>query len=316
MDEQKNNNLKSNAQMHNIGKFFVGFFIVVVGLFILANNVGWIDLSEIQINWSSLWPILIILFGLSMITSKGAKGMIFGIFVSIITVIVCMVFIFVPGVDLRNEGEIITQERVVSGFNEIDLRGFGNLIIEQSDKESLKMEARKRILSKIETKVDDGRLVIEFERMWPWEFFNPKEQINFYVSAANLNKISVSGAANIESRNIKSENFEINVSGAAKSDLNIETKNLKVDISGAGKFFLAGIADNQFVSISGAGKYDAENLKSQEVKIRISGAGESVVSAEKKLIANISGASRLYYLGNPEIIKEVSGTSSIDKLIR
>ncbi|MBI5621564.1 hypothetical protein HY933_01710 [Candidatus Falkowbacteria bacterium] len=42
-------------------------FLVVLGLAFLARNLGWLSVDI----WSVVWPVLIILLGLSLLSKKG-----------------------------------------------------------------------------------------------------------------------------------------------------------------------------------------------------------------------------------------------------
>lgn len=297
------------------GKFFIGLIVVVFGLALLANNSGYIHLQNINLNWSFFWPIIIILVGLSMLSSRSWLGTILGAIFTLLILAVIFAFAFNSNFNaFTRPGNVISQTRTVSNFNKINLEGIGQLNIIQGDSESMSIEAPENILKNIETKVDDNILEISYEHNWPFIFFNPSNKIKFNVTAKNIDEIKTSGAATINSNEIKSDNLKVEISGAGKAQINVEVKNLETKISGAGDFIINGSAEKENISVSGAGQYNGKNLTSQEAVVRISGAGSATINASQKLDVKISGAGKVDYLGEPKITQEISGAGRINKI--
>lgn len=305
-----------SGRSFGIGRFFVGLLIVLVGLAFLAHNAGWIDLSGVNINWEDLWPVIVILIGLSMLSCRGFFGMTIGIVVALAVMAAVFLLVFNSSSVTFGSGRIETQERIVLDFNEIALSGWGNVTIRQGDSEALTVEAEDNILPRIRTEVRGGRLVIENEQAWPWGLFRPSKPVNIYVTAKNIGKLSVSGAGTIISQSIKTDALDVGISGAGKVDISVETETVESRISGAGQFVLSGSAKRQRVEISGAGKYEAGQLKSEEAVIEVSGAGSATVDAASSLDVEISGAGKVNYIGEPRITQRISGAGAINKLAR
>jgi hypothetical protein len=300
----------------NLGRFLLGFVIVVVGLVYLAKTTGWINLN-INFDWANLWPLLIIFIGLSLISFRGWVGAIIGILVTLIVLGIVALLVFnvvAPGWNVQGSGKVIQEERQVANFNKISFAGTGNLIIVQTSTESLRIEAEDNIVPRISTRVDDQTLIIEYRAAWPTFWFNPTKPINIYVNVKDIQKIEGSGATTIKSDSIKTDKLEITGSGMTKAELSIEVGQLVSEISGAGDFIISGKADNQDSTISGAGKYEAKQLLSKDAKVEISGAGQATVDAQDKLDVEVSGAGQVFYIGNPKISQKISGAGKVEKL--
>ncbi len=184
-----------------------------------------------------------------------------------------------------------SESRNVSGFDEVELNGIGNLSIQQADSESLTIEAEEDVLSKIKTEVDNGRLIIGPE---PGTSINTTEPINYKLTLKNLNALKVSGSGDVE------------VEG-------ISTDELAVTINGTGDVEISGTADNQEIDISGSGDYRAQDLESKQVKIEVGGSGSAIVNVSDELDAEVSGSGSVEYVGNPTINKDVSGVGKVRK---
>jgi hypothetical protein len=64
---------------------------------------------------------------------------------------------------VRGSGNVITESRDVSGFNEIVVLGSGNVVVEVNGSESLTVEAEDNNMPQLKTHVRDGRLPFSVE---------------------------------------------------------------------------------------------------------------------------------------------------------
>jgi Putative auto-transporter adhesin, head GIN domain len=198
-----------------------------------------------------------------------------------------------PAGNTAEEPSNVTSEsRNVSGFEEIELQGVGNLSIQQTGSESLTVEAEEDVLPKIRTEVENNRLIIAPE---PSTNLQITEPINYKLTVKDLNALKLSGSGNINAEGIS-------------------TDELATTISGAGTLKAAGETDSQDIYISGAGNYEAEDLESKEVKIDVGGAGSAIVNVSDELDAKVSGSGSVKYMGDPTTVKQdVSGAGRVSK---
>jgi Putative auto-transporter adhesin, head GIN domain len=188
-----------------------------------------------------------------------------------------------------NEPSKVTKEsRNVSGFKEVELRGIGNLSIEQTGSESLTVEAEADVIPKIKSRVVNNRLIIGPES----NTIHTTKPITYKLTVKDLSTLEVLGSANVEGTGI-------------------ETDRLAATISGAGNVTMDGKADEQEINISGTGTYQAQNLESKEVRINVAGAGSAIVNVSKELEAEISGVGSVEYIGDPTVKQDVSGARQV-----
>jgi len=212
---------------------------------------------------------------------------------------------------VRGSGDIETEERDVSGFDEVYLSGVGNLIITQGDEESLTIETDDNIIPLIKTDVFGNRLNISFRRGYN---FMPTVKIKYYLTVIDLDKISLSGAGDIDCEGFSTDKLEFEISGAGDIDFNINAESVETTSAGAGDINLAGKVDSQEIDISGVGKYDAEELESRECSISLSGAGSVTVNTSEELDISISGVGNVYYAGDPHITQDISGLGRVKSI--
>ncbi len=221
---------------------------------------------------------------------------------------------------IRGSGNVIQEDRAVSGFDKIEISGVGRIILTQGDDESLSIETDDNLMEYIKTEVKGDTLEIDFTddivlSRGGRSVLDPSAGFIFRISVIDLERISVSGAANIQAEKLKTDRFEINFSGAG--DVNIEDLNadhLEIVVSGAGDVELAGRVESQEIRLSGVGRYQAFDLESQNASVVISGAGGANLWATESLSVTISGAGDVEYYGDPSVDPEISGLGRIQGL--
>ena len=191
----------------------------------------------------------------------------------------------------NESGSVVSESRDVSGFDEVELSGVGNLSIRQTGSESLTVEAEEDVLPKIGAELVDNRLVISPE---PNTSIQTSEPINYELTVKDLRGMELSGSGGIEAEGISTDKLGIN-------------------ISGSGAIKASGSADSQKIGISGSGAYRAEDLESKRAEVDVEGAGSAVVNASEALEAKVSGAGSVEYVGDPTIEKDVSGAGRVSK---
>ena len=241
----------------------------------------------------------------------------------VIIVLVVAATACIPSVQprlIKGSGNVIVEDRNVSGFDQIAMAGAGQIIITQGDKESLSIETDDNLLEYISSEVKGDTLEIDFTKdiilsSGARNSLQPSAGFVFRISVIDLERVSVSGAADIYSDKLKTDRLVINFSGAGKikiGDLNASW--LDVSLSGAGDVDLAGKVESQDITISGLGHYGAFNLESQEASVSISGAGGAELWATETLDVVISGAGDVDYYGSPSVNPEITGLGRLQGL--
>ena len=140
-----------------------------------------------------------------------------------------------------NTDHVHTEKRDVSGFDQVALTGFGELVIKQGEEESLTIEAPQDILSRIETEVVDGKLIIGISRSWlDWigdmlsAGFAGK-RVFFDLEVKQLPSLEILGAGRVRASKIESDRLALELRGAAEVNIeSIEAERLRVSLPGAG----------------------------------------------------------------------------------
>jgi hypothetical protein len=190
----------------------------------------------------------------------------------------------------RGSGNIVSEKRSVSGFSSVDVSNAFVVEIVAGKDFSVEVQSDDNIVPLIKTDVSGGTLHIETEKS-----VSTKNEMTVRITAPEIEKIESSGVA------------KINASG-------LTGKSLAISTSGASKIVVAGEAADLSVDVSGASNVDAEKLNAVNARIETSGASKVYVNVSGELHAQASGASHIFYSGEPKTVDvDKSGASSVTK---
>ncbi len=212
---------------------------------------------------------------------------------------------------IRGSGDIVREDRDVSGFDSLEFAGFGRLIVTQGNVESLSIEVDDNLLRYIDTDVVGDTLKIEFDDNI---VLRPTDgSIIFRLSVIELISIDISGAGTFEIDDLVTDELEVTLSGAGKIDIDsIEATELRVVVNGVGNIDISGTVESQEIEVSGLGDFNAWDLESQEATVNISGVGDADIWVHEELDITISGAGSVSYYGDPDVSQSVSGLGSVN----
>ena len=213
--------------------------------------------------------------------------------------LLALLLLITPGLAISScIDPIVKQERKTGSFTGVKVGGAFDVVIRQTGKHRVVVEAEQDVIDKVRTEVKSGVLHVEMVRDWSW---GNNDEVTVYIELADLELLHVSGAGDVEAvTSINADDLEIKVSGAGDLDMEVKAKVMDVTISGAGDMKISGTTDRQKVKLSGAGDYHGQELKSRHTYAKASGAGTARVYASQELEAYASGAGSIKYYGDPE----------------
>jgi hypothetical protein len=192
---------------------------------------------------------------------------------------------------IQGSGNVISENRTVSGFDTISFSGNGRLELDQNGTESLSISADDNILPLVIAEVHGTKLELHLKT---GVNVSPSRQIVYKVGARNLIGISSSG----------------DTSTFAKG---IHTSSLRLTLAGSGDMSAEGSSDHQEITLAGSARYDGASLRSKFASIDIAGSGKATLAVSDKLDIKIVGDGSIKYIGDPTVNQTVLGSGSISK---
>jgi hypothetical protein len=204
------------------------------------------------------------------------------------------------------------EVRSVSSFSGIKVSGGIDVYLSQSNEYALAVSASEdKFRDEIKTEINNGVLTISFNG---GAFrSNGDKNLRAYISFKDLESIEATGACDITvNGNFRANSVRMKLSGACEIKGTIQIDNVQLNLSGASTVKLNGTIQNLKIDASGASDVKNYDLVVDNCMANISGASDVKLTINKSISAKASGASSLYYKGNPDR-KDVSmsGASSI-----
>ncbi len=236
--------------------------------------------------------------------------------------------------NIFTEEEIITEEKDFTDFTYLDVSSAFDVEITRSDTFSVIISAEESLFELIDVSRAGNTLKI---------YLNPRHIFTDFTLGAKTLKVEitmptlygleisgashgtlsgfkssddfslvVSGASSLETVDIRVGNAGFEVSGASRVSGNLTADDADFKVSGASSIDLSGSADDIVLHVSGASRVDLADFPVDDTEVILSGASEITVNTKGRLDSVLSGASRLYFYGNPIMGEaDVSGASTI-----
>jgi len=213
---------------------------------------------------------------------------------------------------VQGSGNVVTEQRPVSGVTEVAFTMSGSLTIEQNGNEALTLEGEDNILPLITTEVQGSRLTIGTK---PNTSFTNTKPLNFRLSVKDLAYIGSTGSGEITMDSLKGKEVRMEASGSGATKIGgIAADSITASITGSGGVTTSGKVEKQDVTISGSGKYDGSQLESKSATVVTSGSGDATVRVSDSLNATVNGSGSVRYIGSPTVTKKVSGSGAITQI--
>jgi hypothetical protein len=217
------------------------------------------------------------------------------------------------GKHVHGNGNVVTQDRSVTSFKNVEVGGAAKVFVSQGDQHSLKVEVDENLQQFVEVFQEGDKIIVRERHGYN---IDPTGDLKIYVTSPVYNVIDVSGACDIigETAINNPEDISMHISGAGTMKMEIIAPSISAGLSGAGNIDLKGETKTADLDLSGAGHAHCFDLKSENTKVEISGAGSAQVFASVRLNAEVSGAGSVDYKGGASVDQHVSGAGGVHKV--
>jgi len=230
-------------------------------------------------------------------------------------------------------GNLVTQEFEFSDFSRVEVGSAFQVKIVQADSYRVSVTADDNLFKYIQVSKQGETLKVGLKLMPLRPLFTTlraeismpriydldlsgatRGTVSGFSSTENLD-IEVSGASSLNLAEMSAGNVEFELSGASKARGDIKAGgNARLDLSGASSIQLQGSAGDLVIDASGACLVELDNFPVDNVDVKLSGASGATVNLDGRLDADLSGASRLSYIGVPTMGDiHMSGGSTVSK---
>ena len=214
----------------------------------------------------------------------------------------------IGGYGIRGSGHAVREQRTVPAFSGVEAHGGVHVVLETGP-QSVEVEADDNVIGLLETRVEDGRLEVGFQRfanVWSAEVF-------VRVAIPEVTYLSASGGSDIRAELAPAEALELSASGGAVVRASgIQVATLTASGSGGSRLQLAGSAGDVQLRMSGGTRIKAARLEARSVKVSGSGGCTAEVNAMESIRGSLSGGCDVHLTGKASSRVKTSGGSSVD----
>lgn len=196
-----------------------------------------------------------------------------------------------------------------SNFTKVDAGETFKINITKDAAFSIKAKGCANDLAHLDISVVNGFLKIKYNT-----YNSNRNQVEIDITMPSLLQLNLSGAARCTATGFQHQTMANRavISGVAEYTLHGAALNTYIDASGTAKLTVTGSTESLAGNLSGASQLQAYNLQSKEADIATSGTAKAYVQVQQMFFAQATGASRIYYKGNPTVKEiETSGTAKV-----
>lgn len=203
---------------------------------------------------------------------------------------------------ITGSGNVISEKRTVQGnFKSVSVNNAIDLVIEQSDKTEITVEADDNLLKEITTTVENGILVISCK----YGNFHNVTSKKVIVKMPIIEELEARSASTINSKSVlKGNSLSLSSSSASSIHATVEYETIQLDGSSASNQTIKGKALHLETSASSGSAIDASDLLANEVTANSSSGGSIMVHPIVSLKAEASSGGNITYNSTPKSIQK------------
>ena len=207
------------------------------------------------------------------------------------------------GIKVIGSGNTVSKTYDYSDFTTINAQNGMHVELTHSDSFSVEVVADDNVIDHIEVNKSGDTLRIK-----------PKPNAQFRdatltakVTMPELHRLELSGGSHVNLAGFSSNHdLSVKLSGGSHvSDFitpsDITAGNVDFNLSGGSHVRLTGSADDLDIDCLGGSHIDLEGLSANNADINLNGGSHATINISGTLNIDISGGSKVYYLGNPKM---------------
>lgn len=208
----------------------------------------------------------------------------------------------------------IQEKKSLSEVTRIHIDGVFNLMLIQSDQESIEVEGDEELIKKLLIDQDGDLLTLSMEEDIEDNFFT-KEELRITLSLKDLKELKYDGVGNVKTNGIfKVDQVRLIGTGVGNLELDLDAQQIDADFDMVGNINLQGKSNRAFFTNNGVGNLDASNLIVKDMEINSSGIGKVEIHCNGDLSLVVDGIGSVSYSGHPRVLKkEVSGIGKVEE---
>lgn len=205
-------------------------------------------------------------------------------------------------------GHVVDQNRNLSDFSFIEVEDGIDVYLTPGSATTVMVKADDNLVDKIQTKVSGQVLSIEMSGS-----YRQAKKLEVHISLPKIAGIAASGGSDVYStKRFDVSDLKLELSGGSDISFELNADKLYCTLSGGSDADLKGTVNVLKAQTSGGSDLKAKYLEIRKCELYASGGSDAYVWVKDQLEMEASGASDIYYRGQPNITRQrASGASDI-----
>jgi len=213
---------------------------------------------------------------------------------------------------LRGSGPVVSEHPSLPSFDQIHASISFQVHVSPGQDTSVTLRFNENLRKNLDVSVSGGELRLGLRP----HFTLASATLEADITLPRLSRLELDGASHAQlEAGVETGGIVISASGASQVNGTLRSDQATLDLLGASAVDLIGNATNLTADASGASKANLPDLVVQMLSVHLSGASSAEVVVSGTISADVSGASRLQYGGNPTFTqRSETGASTIEPL--
>lgn len=189
---------------------------------------------------------------------------------------------------IKASNNIVTEERVLENFNEVDVSSDIEVIIKQGAEQSLKVTTSDNIINNVTTRVDNGKLTARLSGN-----IRRLGELKLEITIPTISRLILSA-----------DSF-----GSCTGFENLDT--FRLNVSSDAFIMLSGSANSMNIDASSDGKIEAFDFTTNTCNVNCSSDASVSITCLQELTGAVSSDAVVFYKGNPTVNVSISSDGAV-----
>ncbi|WKN42496.1 PspC domain-containing protein [Tunicatimonas pelagia] len=196
-------------------------------------------------------------------------------------------------------------------FESVEVRGPFRVQISPSEEYLVDVIPNDMPLSRMKANVEDGRLVIYYNGSYNQR---NSQVYDLSISLPTLQQLKLKGDTRATVTAFSEQDLDVDLSGSAQLTAEVSGVRTKVAMTGDSEAELSGKTQLLNTELGGSSLLKAFKLNTDTARVESRAASEAQLYVSEKIEADISGAGRVEYQGDPEVTVNEAGQTKLRKV--
>jgi hypothetical protein len=202
------------------------------------------------------------------------------------------------GPSIKGNGHVTTETREIGDFNKIKVSTGLHVVLVQSDRELVTVEADENLHAAIRTEIKRNELNIFTD-----ERIRKAKMVQLTVEFTDLDQLKSSSGSHVGTDGtVKVKKLATTASSGSHQSLNIVTQTFSAKTSSGAHLAVDGKAEDASLKASSGSHLKAGGLSSENCTADVSSGAHIYIDVAKDFDGEASSGGQIYYSGNPKSV--------------